>query len=228
VHEEKSTGIWHDIVNMPQTMRQLGLVQFFSWFALFSMWVFTSDAVARHIFHLPAGDTTSAAYIQAGDLVGSSFGIYNIVSAFYALCLPFIASKIGRRNTHSVSLLAGGIGLLSIYFIQDPSMLKFSMIGVGMAWASILAMPYAMLAGGIPAAKMGIYMGIFNFFITMPQILNGLMGIDIPFLGMSLSKYFYGSNPIYAVMTGGVFMLLGAASCFLIKSSAEQGATELG
>ncbi len=221
-HEEKSTSFSQDLFNMPQTMRQLGLVQFFSWFALFSMWVFSSDAVARHIFHIPASDTTSAAYVAAGDLVGSSFGIYNIVSAVYALCLPFIASQIGRRNTHALSLFAGGLGLLSIYFIQDPTMLKFSMVGVGMAWASILAMPYAMLAGGIPASKMGIYMGIFNFFITMPQILNGLMGLDIPFLGMSLSKYFYGANPIYAIITAGVFMILGSASCFLITSSAEQ------
>ncbi len=231
--EEKSKGIWYDIKNMPSTMRQLGLVQFFSWFALFSMWVFSSDAVARHIFHLPATDTKSDAYLKAGNLVGVCFGIYNIVSAVYALMLPTLAEKIGRRKTHALSLFAGALGLISIYFVEDPNHLWYCMIGVGMAWASILAMPYAMLAGGVPAQKMGIYMGIFNFFITLPQILNGLMGINLPFLhngtvnaegvlnNISLSKYLYGGNPIYAILTAGIFMALAGLSCFLIKNTAE-------
>ena len=117
--------------------------------------------------------------------------------------LPFIAAKIGRKLTHSVSLVAGGIGLISIYFIHDPHLLIYSMIGVGMAWASILAMPYAILAGAIPPQKMGIYMGVFNFFITLPQIFNGIVGGPIV-------KYVYGSQAIYSIVMAGVFLLIAA------------------
>ena len=115
--------------------------------------------------------------------------------------LPAIAFKIGRKMTHAVSLTAGGIGLISIYFIHDPTLLIFSMVGVGMAWASILAMPYAILAGSIPSHKMGIYMGVFNFFITLPQIVNGVIGGPIV-------KYVYGSQAIYSLVMAGVFLLI--------------------
>jgi maltose/moltooligosaccharide transporter len=195
--------IFTDLALMPKTMKQLGLVQFFSWFALFSMWVFTTPAVASHVYGLPASDTSSEAYQDAGNWVGIIFGVYNLVSAIYALLLPAIALKIGRKSTHAFSLVAGGIGLLSIYFITDPTYLIFSMIGVGIAWASILAMPYAMLAGSIPAHKMGVYMGMFNFFITMPQIVNGITGGPIV-------KYIYGSQAIYSLVGAGVFLLIGA------------------
>ena len=131
------------------------------------------------------------------------FGIYNGVSAVYALLLPFIALKIGRKLTHSVSLIAGGIGLISIYFIHDPMLLILPMIGVGIAWASILAMPYAILAGAIPSHKMGIYMGVFNFFITLPQIVNGVIGGPIV-------KHWYGSQAIYSLVMAGVFLLIAA------------------
>jgi len=188
---------------MPGTMKQLGLVQFFSWFALFSMWVFTTSAVATHIYGLPVDDHSSLAFNEAGNWVGIIFGIYNGVSAIYALMLPFIAAKIGRKLTHSVSLVAGGVGLISIYFIHDPNLLIYSMIGVGMAWASILAMPYAILAGAIPPQKMGIYMGVFNFFITLPQIFNGIVGGPIV-------KYVYGSQAIYSIVMAGVFLLIAA------------------
>jgi maltose/moltooligosaccharide transporter len=124
---------------------------------------------------------------------------------FYALCLPFIAKWIGKKMTHSVSLLAGGIGLISIYFIKDPEMLNYSMIGVGLAWASILAMPYVILSGSIPAGKLGIYMGIFNFFITLPQIING-------FVGGWIVKHLYGGQSIYALLMAGVFLILAALS----------------
>ena len=153
-----------DFAGMPKTMRQLGLVQFFSWFALFSMWVFSTSAIATHVYGLPVGDNQSETYQDAGNWVSGLFGIYNGISAVYALLLPAIALKIGRKLTHSFSLTAGGIGLISIYFINDPMILIFPMIGIGIAWASILAMPYAMLAGAIPAHKMGIYMGVFKFF----------------------------------------------------------------
>ena len=136
-----------DFTGMPKAMKQLGIVQFFSWFALFSMWVFTTSAVATHVYGLPVSDTSSETYQNAGNWVGVLFGTYNGVSALYALLLPAIAYKIGRKLTHALSLTAGGIGLISIYFIHDPDLLILSMIGVGFAWASILAMPYAILAG---------------------------------------------------------------------------------
>jgi maltose/moltooligosaccharide transporter len=205
----KSSGslldIFSDFKSMPKTMKQLGLVQFFSWFGLFSMWVFTTDAVATHIYGLTGDYTDSIQYNEAGNKVSSAFGVYSLVSMFYALCLPFIAKKIGKKMTHAVSLVAGGIGLISIYFIKDAEMLKYSMIGVGLAWASILAMPYVLLSGSIPAGKLGIYMGIFNFFITLPQIING-------FVGGSIVKHLYGGQPIYAILMAGVFFLLAAIS----------------
>src|SRR5206468_12584625 len=168
--------IFKDFARMPKTMKQLGLVQFFSWFALFSMWVFTTDAVATHIYGLTGNYTKSIEYNTAGNEVSAAFGTYNLVAMFYALLLPVIAKYIGRKMTHAVSLIMGGIGLISIYFIKDPAMLHLSMVGIGIAWASILAMPYVILSGAIPAGKLGIYMGIFNFFITLPQIINGLFG----------------------------------------------------
>lgn len=192
-----------DFVSMPKTMRQLGLVQFFSWFALFSMWVFSTPAIATHVYHVSLGDHTSETYQEAGNWVGIIFGVYNGVSAIYALILPALAHKLGRKTTYALSLAAGGIGLISIYFIQDPNLLILSMVGVGMAWASILAMPYAILAGSIPAYKMGIYMGIFNFFITFPQIVNGIIGGPIV-------KYVYGSQAIYSLVMAGVFLLVAA------------------
>jgi len=211
--KEKKSGIleiFTDFKNMPTTMKQLGLVQFFSWFALFSMWVFTTPAIAQHIYGLNIGDASSKEYNEAGNWVGTLFAVYNAVAMFYALALPFIAAKIGRKKTHAVSLLAGGLGLLSFYFIKDKDMLLFSMVGIGFAWASILAMPYAILAGSIPVKKMGIYMGIFNFFITFPQIVNGIFGGPIV-------KRVYESQAIYAIVIAGVFMILGAISVIFVK-----------
>jgi maltose/moltooligosaccharide transporter len=202
--------IFSDFLKMPDTMKQLGLVQFCSWFALFGMWVYSTPAIAEHVYGLAANDTSSPEFQMAGNKVGFIFGIYNLVSAIYAFLLPSIAKKIGRKYTHSVSLLAGGIGLISIWFIQNPDHLWISMIGVGMAWASILAMPYAMLAGAIPARKMGIYMGIFNFFITVPQIINGLVGGP-------LLQSVYGDHSIYALMVSGGFMLLGAIAAIFVQ-----------
>lgn len=214
--EEKSEdslgSVFRYIRELPFTMRQLGLVQFFSWFALFSMWVFSTPAIAHHVYGLPLEDHQSARFQEAGNWVGIVFGVYNAVSAVYAMFLPRISAKFGNKQTHAISLLAGGIGLISIYFISDPMYLLLSMVGVGMAWASILAMPYAILAGSIPLAKMGVYMGIFNFFITMPQIVNGI-------IGGSIVKYFYGGNAIYAILMAGVFFILGAVAALRIKES---------
>ncbi len=199
-----------DFARMPKTMKQLGIVQFFSWFALFSMWVFSTPAIATHVYGLSDADISSAAYQDAGNWVGIIFGVYNGVSAIYALFLPAIALKLGRKLTHSISLTAGGIGLISIYFIHDPTLLIFSMVGVGMAWASILAMPYAILAGSIPPMKMGIYMGVFNFFITLPQIFNGIVGGPIV-------KYVYNSKAIYSLVMAGVFLLIAALSVRFVE-----------
>ena len=203
----KFSNIFKDFVNMPKTMKQLGLVQFFTWFALFSMWVFTDDAVSTHIFGLSGDYTKTPEGAIAHNAFVSSFGVYNLVAAVYALCLPLVAKFLGRKGTHAFSLVAGGIGLLSIYFIKDPAMLTYSMVGVGLAWASILAMPYVILSGSIPLGKLGIYMGIFNFFITIPQIINGLFG------GL-IVKYIYHGQTIYAVVSAGV-LLICAAICLI-------------
>lgn len=210
-HTEKAglSEILKDFSRMPRTMRQLGLVQFFSWFALFSMWVFTTDAVATHVYGLTGDYSKSIAYNEAGNKVSSAFGVYNFVAMIFALFLPVIARTIGRKLTHALSLIAGGVGLISIYFIKDPTMLKYSMVGVGLAWASILAMPYVILSSSIPAGKLGIYMGIFNFFITLPQIVNGLFGGWIV-------KHLYNGAPIYAIVLAGFFMLCGAVSVLFV------------
>jgi maltose/moltooligosaccharide transporter len=211
--DEETKGIlsiFKDFSNMPQVMKQLGIVQFFSWFALFSMWVFTTPAIAQHIYKVLPGDTSSVKFADAGNWVGILFGIYNGVSALYALVLPIIARKTSLKIAHAFSLVAGGLGLISIYFISDPSWLILSMVGIGFAWGSILSMPYAILSGSIPARKMGVYMGMFNFFITMPQIING-------FIGGLIVKYFYNGEAIYALIIAGVFMILGAFSVLYIK-----------
>lgn len=222
--EEEKEGISQilkDFANMPAKMKQLGVAQFFSWFALFSMWVFTTSAIAVHIYGvdvnvlddmntLPADDPNKLAFNEAGNWVGVIFAVYNAVSAFYALALPRISALTSRKTAHIISLTAGGLGLISMYFVTDPNYLMLSMIGVGMAWASILAMPYAMLANAIPNGKMGIYMGIFNFFIVIPQIVNGVIGGPIV-------KYFYNSNAIFAIVGAGVCLLLAALATTFVK-----------
>lgn len=218
--EKKGIGqIFSDFGKMPKTMKQLGLVQFFSWFSLFSMWVFTTDAVATHVYGLTGDYSKTIEYNDAGNKVSSAFGMYNFVAMIYALFLPFIAKYVGRKLTHTVSLLAGGLGLISIFFIKDPAMLKFSMIGVGLAWASILAMPYVILSGSIPPGKLGIYMGIFNFFITLPQIVNGLFGGWIV-------KHLYGGQPIYAIVLAGILMICAAVSVAFVYDPGSKKITE--
>lgn len=218
VKEERAKGIrniFKDFVAMPTAMKQLGLVQFFSWFALFSLWVFSTPAIAQHVYGLDASDTSSSSYADAANWVGILFGIYNGVSALIALLLPRIARGIGQKATHAVALTIGGIGLLSVYFISDPLWLVFSMIGVGFAWGSILAMPYAILADSIPPYKMGVYMGLFNFFITFPQIVNGFIG------GWVIGEFFDG-EAIYALVLAGVAMMVAAVSVLFVKDKKSQ------
>ena len=213
ISEENTSSlldIFEDFKKMPTTMRQLSWVQFFSWFGLFGMWVFATPAIAQHTYGLPLGDSSSKLYQDAGDWVGILFGVYNLVSALYAFALPFIAKQLGRKKTHSISLIIGGIGLLSIYIMPDKDWLILSMVAVGIAWASILAMPYAILAGSISPKKMGVYMGIFNFFIVIPQIINAL-------IGGPLVKYAYGNHAIFALVMSGVSFLIAASLVYKVK-----------
>lgn len=204
--------IFKDIANMPKTMKELGLVQFFSWFGLLSMWVYMTPAVAQHVYG--SVDAHSAEYQKAGDWVGVLFGIYNLVAMFFALALPGIAAKTSRKFTHSVALMAGSLGLISVFFITDPYWLILSMVGIGIAWASILSMPYAILAGSIPPAKMGVYMGIFNFFITIPQIISSLVNGPI-------IKQFFNSDSMYAILMAGICMLIAAFSVVFVHDNEQ-------
>lgn len=195
------------IFQMPKTMVQLAFVQFFSWFALFAMWIYTTSAVTSHVYG--TSDPSSALYNEGADWVGICFSVYNGVAALAALGLPWISKHIGRRITHMLALFIGGMGLVSIYFISDPNLLLLSMLGIGIAWASILSIPYAMLSGALPAEKMGYYMGVFNFFIVIPQIVAA--GI----LGFILSTFF-SNEAVMALIVGGFSMVLaGVLSLFV-------------
>jgi maltose/moltooligosaccharide transporter len=184
---------------MPKTMKQLAYVQFFSWFALFAMWIYTTPAVTRHIYN--ATDTSSALYNQGADWVGVLMAVYNGFAAIAAFAIMWLAAKTSRKTVHMISLIIGGLGLLSFYVIKDPNLLLVSELGIGLAWASILAMPYAILAGALPANKMGVYMGIFNFFIVIPQITAAAI------LGFFV-KYLFEGHAIYALLLGGLSMIL--------------------
>jgi len=202
--------ILSDFGNMPLRMKRLGLVQFFSWFGLFTMWVYTTSAIATHHYGALPSDTSSALFNDAGDWVGILFGVYNGISAIYAIFINKFVKLTSRKFVHIFSLVCGGIGLISMRFISDPTMLLIPMIGVGFAWGSILSMPYALLADKLPAAKMGVFMGIFNFFIVAPQILSGVIGGPIV-------KNIFNSYAINYVAVGGLFFLLAAVFTLFIK-----------
>ena len=191
----------NDLGDMPKTMKQLAYVQFFSWFALFAMWIYATAAITSHIFGTT--DTTSQEYNDGADWVAALFSIYNGVAACVAFLLPVLAKWTNRKITHSICLAAGGLGLMSIYFITDQNLLILSMIGVGVAWASILAMPYAILTGSLPSAKMGYYMGVFNFFIVIPQI------VAASILGIMIGRFFE-HEAIYSMLIGGVSFITAA------------------
>ncbi len=194
--------MFRDFGRIPKTMKQLGWVQFFSWFSLFTMWVFTTSAIATHHYGLSPDDTSSQTFSNAGDYVSNLFGLYNFFAIPFAFLLIPVARKFGKKQVHALALVCGGLGLISMYLLPKE-MLWISMLGIGFAWASILAMPYAMLIESLPQTKMGIYMGIFNFFIVIPQIINAIIG------GPIVSGLF-GKQAIYYVVIGGLFMLLGA------------------
>jgi maltose/moltooligosaccharide transporter len=196
------------ITHMPERMRKLALIQFFTWPGLFLMWFYYSPAVARNIFG--AASESDALYTKGVEFAGLTLSFYNVVTFLFALILPMLANKVGRKFAHAICLLAGAFGLISVAFISNPNLLFASMTGVGIAWASILSMPYAMLSGCLPENKVGINMGIFNFFIVLPEIIASL------FFGWIMSNLL-NNDRLIAVMIGGVLMIVAALLCLRVK-----------
>ncbi|KTF18496.1 MFS transporter [Pseudoalteromonas sp. H105] len=198
----------NDVFTMPEAMKQLAWVQFFSWFALFAMWIYTTSAVTS--FHYGTTDTSSAAFNNGADWVGILFAAYNGFAALAALCIPVIVKRVGLKMAHAMNLILGALGLASFILINDPTLLIWPMIGIGFAWASILSLPYAMLSTSVPSHKMGVYMGIFNFFIVIPQLLAASV------LGLIL-RHFFANQPIYALVLGAVSFVLAAVAVMRVK-----------
>ncbi|MCZ4694744.1 MFS transporter [Ancylomarina euxinus] len=214
----------------PKTMMQLAVVQFFSWFALYLMWVYTTYALAQHSWGCSIDDVSSKSFQDAGDWVGILFGGYSLFAAIFSVVMSNLANRFGRKNVYAISLLLGGIGYLSTYLFSggeiihlnllitqvdvpsSASLWLFSMVGVGIAWAAILAMPYSILSDSLPADKMGVYMGIFNFTIAGPQIISGIIAGEI-------LRYFFDGEAIYIMIIAGVSMLLGAISVAFVKQN---------
>jgi maltose/moltooligosaccharide transporter len=207
--------IFHSVGEMPQTMRQLAPVQLLTWLGLFCMWLYFPVAVAHNVFGAP--DQSSPVYTAGVEWAGVCFGMYSAVCFAFSFVLPLFARKLGRKNTHSLCLLCGALGLMSVPAIQNKYALLLSMAGVGIAWASTLSMPYAVLAGSLPADKTGVYMGIFNFFIVIPEILASV------FFGWVMN-HVLGNNRIAAVVAGGFFMAIAAALMQrVVDPDAERG-----
>ncbi len=202
------TSIIGDLNRMPKAMKQLAVVQFFSWFSLFAMWIYTTAAVTSHVYG--TRDVQSQLYNDGADWVGVLFSVYNGAAAILAFGLIWLAGKTSRKITHMISLLVGGISFISIFFIKSPVLLLIPFVGVGLVWASILAMPYAILAGAIPLRKMGVYMGIFNFFIVIPQICAASV------LGFLVKRLFDG-EAIYALLIGGVSFIIAAVMVLQVR-----------
>lgn len=206
--------IMDDLVLMPTIMKQLAVVQFFSWFAMFTMWSFTVPAVTS--FHFGTSDPTSALYNNGADWAGVLNMVRNLVTIGAALVIAGFANKLGRRRIHALNLLLGGIGLASFFFIKSPDWLLLSMGLVGFAWASILSIPYSLLSSAVPHHKMGIYMGVFNFFIVIPQIVAATT------LGLVLSKVFAG-QAIYGLLLAGGSMVVAAVMTLRVNAPADRG-----
>jgi maltose/moltooligosaccharide transporter len=200
--------IFSSISEMPATMRQLAVVQFFTWFALPCMWQFFGLAVARHVFLAP--DEKSPLFANGTEWAGLCFAVYNVVCFAIAFLLPWLAKVTSRKAVHTTALICGGLGLISIYFISNKWMLFASMAGVGIAWASILSMPYVILSTAVPPARMGVYMGVFNLFIVIPQI---VMSLIVP----NIFKNVLGGDPRNAVVLGGISLLVAAASVIVVR-----------
>ena len=195
------------IKNMPPKMKQLSLVQFFTWPGLFLMWFYYSTAVARDVFG--ATSETDTLYTEGVEFAGLTLSFYNVVAFAFALIIPFIAGKLGRKLTHSFCLFCGAAGLIAVGFVTNKFMLYGCMVGVGIAWSSILSMPYAMLAGSLPENKIGLYMGIFNLFIVLPEIIASL------FFGWIMTNLLE-NNRMLAVQIGGGLMIIAGLLCYFI------------
>jgi len=200
------TSIMSDLHEMPHAMRRLAVVQFFSWFALFAMWIYTTAAVTQ--VHFGTTDTQSAAYNEGANWVGVLFAAYNGFAALAAIVIPWMVARMGLRVSHLVNVWLGAAGLIAFLVIRDPQWLLVSMIGVGFAWSSILSLPYALLSDSVPAEKMGVYMGIFNFFIVIPQLLAASV------LGFLLKTFFAG-EPIYALAIAALSLFI--AGIFVLR-----------
>ncbi|MGE5411546.1 MAG: MFS transporter [Clostridiales bacterium] len=219
-HQAESKGlligvkeIFTSLKEMPHTMMQLAAVQFFTWFALFAMWIYTTAGVTEHIYHTI--DSKSSIYNEGANWVGVLFAVYNGFSAVAAFLLPVIAKKTSRKTVHMICLIIGGLGLASFYVISNPHLLVFSMLAVGLAWASILTMPYAILAGALPPNRMGVYMGIFNFCIVIPQIVAaGVLGLFM--------RTFLNNQAILALLLGGISMILAGLLVTIVRDVDEK------
>ena len=203
---------------MPKRMRIVSLVQFFTWPGLFLMWFYYTTAVGVNVFGGTAG-STDPVFAEGADFGSLTLSFYSVVTFLFALVLPFIADKLGRKLTHTICLLCGALGLISVQWVTNKYMLYGCMTGVGIAWASILSMPYAMLSGSLPKDKVGIYMGIFNFFIVLPEIIASL--------GFGwLMKHVLHNDRLVAVEMGGGMMILAALICFIFIQEKKLGAED--
>jgi maltose/moltooligosaccharide transporter len=214
--------IYRDVVAMPQTMRRLAWVQLFTWLGLFCMWLYFGVAVARNVF---GGAPGTPAYAQGIAWGGNCFAMYSAVCFVFSFALPAVAWHLGRKLTHGLCLAMGAIGLLSVAFISSKYGLLLSMVGVGVAWASILSMPYSILAGALPSGKTGIYMGIFNFFIVIPEILAALVFGKIMQTILTdesaLVRLVGGDNRLTAVVLGGISLAVAAVLCVFVTEPEE-------
>jgi len=204
------------IAHMPPRMKALALVQFFTWPGLFLMWFYYATAVARNVFG--AESTTDPLYNEGASFAGLTLAFYNVITFLFAFILPAIARRLGRKLTHSLCLLCGAIGLISVAFVSNKYMLYGCMTGVGIAWASILSMPYAMLSGVLPENRIGVYMGIFNFFIVLPEIIASL--------GFGwIMKHLLHNDRLLAVQIGGGLMVFAALICYVLVDEKETKAS---
>jgi maltose/moltooligosaccharide transporter len=200
------------LAEMPTTMKQLAVVQFFTWFALPCMWQFFGIAIARHVFG--AANEGSPLFAEGTEWGGLCFAAYNVVCFLIAFELPWLVKKTSRKTVHMIALICGGIGLISVLFISNKYMLFASMAGVGIAWASILSMPYVMLSTAVPPTRMGVYMGVFNLFIVIPQI---VMSLIVP----RIYNTVLGGDPRNAVVLGGFSLLIAAATVLIVRETHE-------
>src|SRR5215471_15125995 len=220
--------IFHDFLAMPLTMRRLAWVQIFTWLGFFCMWLYFGVAVARNIF---GGTPGTPEYDEGIAWAGNCFAMYSAVCFVFSFALPGLAARLGRKLTHALCLAVGAIGLLSVAFISNKYGLLLSMVGVGVAWASILAMPYSILAGALPSGKTGIYMGIFNFFIVIPEIVAALVFGKVMETILTdesaLVRLIGGDNRLTAVVLGGISLAVAAALCAFVTEPEESRAESL-